>query len=274
MGPEPGGEPGVEHVGILGPSLAGRFDLDARSFAAALRRIPDGDAVSPPELAADAPVLDVLEPVVVDLFPAFGEEPDESVADGVTGLDRLRILEEPLLAEAGFDRDIGALAEADVVLMGLLPDEEAEFLESLDGFHPRFEAVESGEALSRKVIECPVGIHDVDDGEVVPQADLVVGLVMGGCHLEDARAEFEIDSLVADDRELHLDIEWEGTADMLADQVGVALILGIHGDGRVTHDRLGTRGGDLKPGAGCFHHLEFEVVEVTLLLLGDDLLVA
>ena len=158
--------------------------------------------------------------------------------------------------------------------MGLLPGEEAEFLESLDGFRPRLEAVESGEAISRKVIESPVGIHDVDDGEVVPEADLVVGLVMGGGHLEDARAEFEIDRLVADDRQLHLDIEGKGTPDMLADQVGVALILGIHGDGRVTHDRLGTRGGDLKPGAGCFHDLELEVVEVALLLLGDDLLVA
>ena len=37
-------------------------------------------------MAGDAPVLDVFEPVVVDLFPAVREEADEVLADGVPGL--------------------------------------------------------------------------------------------------------------------------------------------------------------------------------------------
>jgi len=50
--------------------------------------------------------------------------------------------------------------------------------------------------------------------------------------------------------------------------------LGFTGNGRVTHDRLGTRGGELEPGARSFHDLKLEVVEVAFLLLGDDLLIA
>jgi hypothetical protein len=151
-------------------------------------------------LAADAPVLDVLQPVVIDLFPALGEEPDEPVADGVTGLDGLWIPEKPLFAQAGLDRDIRPLAESDVVLVGLLLRQETEFLEALDRLHASLEAVESGKTLPREVIERAIGIHDVDDGKVVPQADLVVGFVMGGSDLQHAGAELKVDRIVTNDR--------------------------------------------------------------------------
>ena len=237
--------------------------------------------MAPPELAADAPVLNVLEPVVVDLFPALREETDQATStlcfgasDGIASLNGLRIFQEPLLAQTRFDGDIGALAEADIVLVRLFIGEEPEFFQAFDSLRTCLEAVEPGEAFSRKVVERAVGIHDVDDGKVVPQADLVVGLVMGRGDLEDAGAELEVNRLVTDDRQLHLDIHGEGAADMLPDQVGVAGVLRIHGDGRVAHDRLGTGGRNLEPCAGALYDLELEVVEEALLLLRDDLLVA
>ena len=61
---------------------------------------------------------------------------------------------------------------------------------------------------------------------------------------------------------------------MLSDQVGVALILRIHGNGRVAHDRLRARGGDLQPNAGTLHNLQLEMIKVSFLFLGNDLLIA
>ena len=69
-GPEPRAEPGIEDIGILSPVLAWRFDL-AEGFVAP---IPDRNTVSPPELPADAPVLKILHPMVVDLAPTIGRK--------------------------------------------------------------------------------------------------------------------------------------------------------------------------------------------------------
>jgi hypothetical protein len=83
--------------------------------------VPDGNAVAPPELAADAPVLDVIEPVQVDFRPALGVELDEPVADGRLGLLDPGIAQPPLPGEARLDRHVGALGVPDAVLVGSSP---------------------------------------------------------------------------------------------------------------------------------------------------------
>ena len=88
MRPQPGGEPCVEHIRVLHPAIAGRLDLAFCIFCFALPcRIPDRDTVAPPELAGNAPVLDVFEPVVINLLPAVGKEADEVLPHGVAGFN-------------------------------------------------------------------------------------------------------------------------------------------------------------------------------------------
>ena len=48
--------------------------------------IPHRDAVSPPQLPADAPVLDGIQPMEIDLRPAFRVELDVSVPHRRLGL--------------------------------------------------------------------------------------------------------------------------------------------------------------------------------------------
>src|SRR5690606_38403110 len=90
--PEVGRRPSVEHVGVLLPVLGIGRTIDAHVDVLRVvvvylvpidaLAIPDGDAVAPPQLAADAPVLDVLQPVQVSLFPALGEEADDALLHG------------------------------------------------------------------------------------------------------------------------------------------------------------------------------------------------
>src|SRR5207248_8013944 len=71
-------EPRIEHVGIArigtdalargGGALPGLLERAAHERGAVFG-IPRGNLVAPPELARDAPVLDVAEPLVVDLGP-------------------------------------------------------------------------------------------------------------------------------------------------------------------------------------------------------------
>ena len=78
-------------------------------------RIPNGYAMSPPDLPADAPILNLLEPLCVDFFPVCGKETDQMIAHDGERLLRFRITEKPLLAQAWLDRHFTALAEADVI---------------------------------------------------------------------------------------------------------------------------------------------------------------
>ena len=89
-GEQAGGEPGVEDVGLLrdlggaaggagGGGLAGDGDGGAGGA------VPCGDAMAPPELAGDAPVVDVVHPLDVGLGVHLGSEADVAVADGGDG---------------------------------------------------------------------------------------------------------------------------------------------------------------------------------------------
>ena len=122
--PEPGAE--TRCRARRGPAPSSPHRPAARCRHEWLRRtsaslpIPHRNAMPPPELAADAPVLDVLQPVVVNLRPALGmKTASRRSATHRARFLHARILQEPLLAQARLDRHIGALAEADVVLVRL-----------------------------------------------------------------------------------------------------------------------------------------------------------
>jgi len=59
--------------------------------------------MSPPNLAADAPVLNVREPLLVT-SPNASEEADEMFFNNRERFLRFRIMQKPLLAESRLDR--------------------------------------------------------------------------------------------------------------------------------------------------------------------------
>ena len=99
--------PGVEHVVFLLPVFRIRWAFDRhmhmrRIIKIELRAIcplfiPDRNAVAPPELAADAPVLNAVEPVQVSLLPTIRVKFDRTIFDRTLGLFDLRVFKEPLL---------------------------------------------------------------------------------------------------------------------------------------------------------------------------------
>ena len=286
-GPEPAREPGVKDVLIADPliGVAGRVDPHVDVIAGARRvealtsleigggflAIPDRNLVSPPELAADAPVLDAFHPVGKGLLPPVGAEVDLVIGDGGGGLFDAGVLQKPLHGNARLDRDIGALAEADTVLVVLDLHELTHRLELFRRFDAGLEAVHALKLGSGKGVKSAVGMEDVDDLEVVFQADRKVVFVMRRGHLEHARPELGIDVIVGDDGDFGLG---ERTDDHLPDEIGVAFVLRIHRHGRVAHERLGPRRRDLDPAIGFTRDAVAHVIELRLLGFHDDLFVA
>ena len=214
--------------------------------------------------------------MVIDLGPAVGEEAHGAVGDALLRGFDAGVLEEPLLGEAGFDGDVGAFGEADVVDVGFGLLEGAGGFHEFGGLLAGGEAVETGEFGAGFSGHLAVGREDVDDRELVAEADLEVGLVVGRGDLEDAGTELEVDVVIGDDGNDALflrDVERERLVDVLADEVLVARVLGVDGDGGVRGDGLRAGGGDGEEGARFFHDLDAEVVHEPALLLHGDLLV-
>ena len=124
-GPQLRAEPGVQHVLVLVHVMAATLGahvgvLGKGVLPAAVLAVEHGDAVAPPQLAADAPVFEVLHPGGVGLRPARGVEGDLAGVDGV----ECRPLElvdgdEPLLGQPRLKRGIATVAVHDGVVVVL-----------------------------------------------------------------------------------------------------------------------------------------------------------
>ena len=86
-----------------------------------------------------------------------------------------------------------------------------------------------------------IGVEDVDQRQVVALADLEVVEVVRGRDLHRAGALLRVGIVVGDDRDRR---PTSGRTHVLADQVPVALVVGMHGDGRVAQHGLGPGGRD------------------------------
>ena len=110
--PEGGREPGVENVFILNKLLAFAglrlsFRFGGRNVGISIFVIPGRNPVSPPELAGDAPGLNVFHPVVIGLFPVLRDEFGLALfhrGDGRLG-HRLGV-DIPLVRHPRFDDDV------------------------------------------------------------------------------------------------------------------------------------------------------------------------
>src|ERR1035437_1168988 len=112
---------------------------------AAVGAVPCRDAMSPPELARDAPVVDILHPLEVGLLVHLRRKANVLLADGCFGLVSQRLnLDEPLCREARLDDRLASVAVADVVDVVLDAGEELPLFQVGDYLFTGSVAVEAG----------------------------------------------------------------------------------------------------------------------------------
>ena len=148
------------------------------------------------------------------------------------------------------------LQETALVLEGVTIDQKPlkDHLEAIghrDAFQYVEELVKDKTELSEYVVKCVhslemqrVVVHEAvesDDGhagQIVPLSDFEVRRVVAGSDLERSCAEVEQDGFVSDDGNRAVG---DGDADGLADDTCVARVSRVHGDGRISQDRLRAR---------------------------------
>ena len=119
--------------------------LAADGHLAAIVAVPDRDAVPPPQLAADAPILDVLQPVVIDLGEAFRHDLDAAIPHRCQGGFGQRLdLDEPLGGDHRLNDLTTALRARHVERVGFFLDHQPgrahirpDFLAAVKAVHAR-----------------------------------------------------------------------------------------------------------------------------------------
>ena len=270
--------PGVEHVGVAGQraGVAGGRGFGARLFFVAADEnlaaaaVPRGNLVAPPQLARDAPVLDVAHPVVPGVDPlrrheahvAVLDRADRAPCDRLAVAAGLRHRHEPLVGQHRLDDLPGARAARhhQLVLLGL--DQQAERIEVGHDLLARDEAVEAAVRHRCVVVDCGVEREHADDRQLMPLADRVVVRVVRRRDLDDARAELAVDVRIGDHRNR---AAAQRQRDLLADERGVALVVGVHHHGGVAEHGLGP-GGRHHQRAGAVGQRVADVPEETVFL--------
>ena len=285
-GPNPRTEPRVHDVFVLAQvvhgqrSVAGfctrllqRFCLGARHYVLlfAFPKEPRRNLMSPPQLAADAPVLHVFHPVTVAVFE-FGRVELHGVIHHRIQR-RLRQFfhrQEPLQRQTRLDHGIGALAASHLVGVVLNLHEVAKPVQFLGEFLPAFKPVHPfvGPSICG---HGAISVDGVDGFEAVLLTEVVVVGVVGRCHLQATRPKFNVDVIVGNDR--HLTVHHRNER-LLAHEVLVAFVVWVHANGRVSHDRLRSRCGHRDPTVFFPHNGVAHVVQLAVLFGVDDLFVA
>ena len=241
--PKPRAEPRIEYVLILMDVRAAAVHARRNVFArnrglTAVLTVPRRNAMPPPELARDAPVANIFEPVFVDFRKALGHETDAPVLHRCDcGLRQVLHADKPLLRYERLDRRLAARAVPDRMLMLLRAHECADLLKFLHELLAAFIAVKP-RVLSCALTHRAVRIDDDHLFKIVAQPHLKVVRIVRRRHLDRARAECGIDVRICKERNAPLH---HGQDQRLAHEIFVALIVGMHRHARIAEHRLGAR---------------------------------
>ena len=219
------------HVGVLGKGV----------LPAAVLAVEHRDAVAPPQLARDAPVLKVLHPGGVGLRPTRGVEGDLARVDGVERRP-LELIDgdEPLLGQPRLQCGVATVAVHDGVIEVLDVIEQVMLLEPLNDGLAALVAVHAGE-IAVALDDHRVLVEDIDLRQVVGLTHGVVVGVVSRRYLDEARAEIGVDMPILKDGDLAVD---DGELDGLTHKGGLLGVLRGDSDARVAEHGLGARGGD------------------------------
>ena len=232
--------------------------------------------MAPPELAADAPVLDVRHPVTVGVDPVGGDEIDlaRPALDTFDQRQAARAevvhLHEPLVGQVRLDCLAAAVAARHLQLVRFGFHEQARGFEVGKHELARLVAVEAV-VLRRNGADCTsapdsgfhcfsrvgcdravinrFGITDdlcfrcknIDQRQLVAQPDLVVVEIVRRRDLDHAGTELAVDIIVGDHRDQPAG---QRQGDGLADQVRVTLVVGMHHHRGVAEHRFRPCRGD------------------------------
>ena len=268
-GPQCGGEPGIQHIlfpdDILTTAVSALCGiLSGDGIFAALRAAPCRDLMTPPELTGDTPVVNIFHPVGVGLGKTVGNEFGFAILHNTQSFLGKRLhLYKPLCGNNGFHIVVAAVAGTNIVLVLFHLFQKAQFLQvGNDGF-AGLVAIHSL-ILAAQLVDNALIIQNPNGLQIVPQTYLKVIGVVSRSHLYTAGAEFHVHILVSNNGNFPVHQRQQA---LLADDVLITFVIGVHGNAGVTQHGLGTGGGNDDIAAFLTHDGILQVPEIAGLIL-------
>ncbi|MBT9163230.1 MAG: hypothetical protein DDT24_00134 [Chloroflexi bacterium] len=245
MWPEGGAEPGVQYIRVLLHVRRAAMDtsvgvVHSHRRLPAILAVPDGEAMSPPELPADAPVADVLHPVEVYHGETLGDDLNAPVNHRFDRWSsQRRHLDKPLPGGQRLNHSSAALAMTYRVGVRFDLDQQPLFLQ----------VCQQGMARGKTVlpliwagvfIQRGIRIHYVNERQLFSLRDLEVDRVMCRGNLHRAAAEGGVHGIIGNNGNLAPDRRQDSAP---PHKVFVPPVLGIDGNGGIAEKGLRTGGG-------------------------------
>ena len=245
--------------------------------------------MSPPQLAADTPVLDILQPVLIGIL-IFGWIEFQVIIHyrRQSHIGKVLHLEEPLHGELRLDCYVGTFGETDLIGIGFhlfqQPGTLQVFLNLLAYIEAVHAYVQSGCFAQRTVV-----VEDVDSGQVVFLAQHIVVDIVCRSYLQTARTELHVYIIILDNRN---NAVHQRHNHFLTFQPLVLRVGRVDTHRRITHDCFGTRSGYhgiTLAGSVAMNHFAFDsrltghvivgnvifqIIQFAVLFLIDNLFVA
>ena len=211
--------------------------------------------MAPPELAADAPVLDVVQPLRIGTGPVFRYELDLArthgiecgfgdclAAAGTSIWQRVGCqVDKPLVGQHRLDHRVGAIAYRHLQLVRFDLDQETVTLEVFHHGLARVVAIQPAIRFRRVVAHMRIERHDDDHVEVVPLGHLVIVEVVCAGDLHAAGAELGLDIGIGNNRNTPIA---QRQVDETTHQMLVTLVVRMHGQRAIGQHGLRAGGGD------------------------------
>ena len=212
--------------------------------------------MAPPELAADAPVLDIVHPLVVGIDPVFGHELHRAALHRVNGFlgdgsaRWVRVADfvhrdKPLVGQHGLHDLPGAGANRQHHFVRLdLQHQAQDFQVTVDGL-ARGKTIHA--LVGRRPVLVDLGVQREDGDQrqtVALRAGVVVEVVRAG-DLDATRAKGAVHKVVGNDRNFPVA---QGQIDHFPQQMDIAFVLRMHRQCTVGHHGL-------RPGGSNRHAL-------------------
>ena len=186
---------------------------------------PGRNPVAPPDLAGDAPVADIFHPVVVGVFPLFGENAGLAAFYGVQcPLGERRYFHIPLQRKVRFDDGLAAVAATNRHRVVVDFIQVAARFQVGNNLLSGLEAIHSLVLMSGSVDNAGF-VKDINFIETVAQADFKVVEIVCRGDFDHTGAELALHVVIGHHRDLSPHKRQEN---FCADQITVALIFRMY----------------------------------------------
>ncbi len=184
--------------------------------------VPGRYPVPPPQLARNTPILDIFQPLIVDMRPVLRHEPDLAACNHRQALFGQTFHRQiPLIGQHRFNDGMGTISTRNHQFMRTSFDQQPLCLKIGNYFLSGIETIQPLKLCWSIVIDPAIQCKNIERDQFVPQSDLIVVEIMCRGNFYATGTKSRINITICDDRDRAFG---QRQTQMTSDQVTITLV--------------------------------------------------